>query len=85
MGDPEKLLMLEAVLYVMHRDNLLCLVHRTGDILKTGLLCIQHEFKDYLDSTRGKGTFLSINAACPELRDEIVNKLKQKGVIFTLD
>lgn len=79
-GDPGKLLMLEAILKVIKRDCLLENVKKTGAVLKQGLLDAQKEFPNILNSTRGRGTFLAINAKDGKTRDLLVCRLKQKGV-----
>ncbi|CRK92986.1 CLUMA_CG006567, isoform A [Clunio marinus] len=79
-GDPGKVLLLEAVLNVIKRDNLLENVNKAGKVLKSGLFEIENEFPYILNSTRGRGTFLAINAKNSKTRDNIVAGLKQKGV-----
>lgn len=79
MGDPGKMLLLETILSIIKRDSLLDNVTRVGNKLKSGLLQAQKDFPALLNSARGRGTFLAINCASPELRDDIVNRLKQKG------
>lgn len=79
-GDPGKLVILESVLNVIKRDKLLENVNKAGDVLKQGLLQAQNEFPNILNSTRGRGTFLAINAKDGNTRDTIVKKLKQKGI-----
>lgn len=80
LGDPSKLLLLEAILNVIKRDNLLKNVNHTGNILKKGLMDVQKEFPHLLNSCRGRGTFLAINCQDSKARDNIVYSLKQKGV-----
>jgi 4-aminobutyrate aminotransferase / (S)-3-amino-2-methylpropionate transaminase len=80
MGDPGKLLLLEEILKTIKRDDLLANVTKTGDKLKKGLLAAEAEFPQLLNSVRGRGTFLALNCANGQLRDDIVNRLKQKGV-----
>lgn len=80
MGDPGKLLLLETVLQVIKRDALLDNVEKTGKYLKQGLIEAQNEYSHLLNSARGRGTFLAINCKDTKLRDDIVNKLKQKGI-----
>lgn len=80
MGDPGKLILLEEVLKVIKRDNLLENVNRVGAVLKKGLLDAQKEYSNLLHSTRGRGTFLAISAVNTKARDEIVARLKTKGI-----
>lgn len=79
-GDPGKLVILESVLNVIKRDKLLDNVNKAGDVLKQGLLQAQKEFPSILNSTRGRGTFLAINAKDGNTRDTIVKKLKEKAI-----
>jgi 4-aminobutyrate aminotransferase / (S)-3-amino-2-methylpropionate transaminase len=80
MGDPGKLLMLEEILKTINREGLLQNVVKTGDKLKKGLFAAEKEFPHLLNSVRGRGTFLAINCKDGKLRDDIVNRLKQKGI-----
>lgn len=80
MGDPGKLLLLEEVLSVIKTQNLLANVQKTGARLKEGLFQLEKEFPNHLNSTRGRGTFLAIDAATHTMRDDILFRLKQKGI-----
>lgn len=80
MGDPGKLLLLEEIVEVIKRQSLLDNVNKVGTLLKRGLLDAEREFPNILNSTRGRGTFLAINCTNTKVRDDIVNRLKQKGV-----
>lgn len=80
MGDPGKLLILEQILKVIQRDNLLANVDKVGKKLKSGLLDAQAEFPQLLNSTRGRGTFLAINCASSKLRDDLVGRLRANGL-----
>lgn len=79
-GDPGKVLILESILEVMKREKLVDNVNKTGAVLKQGLLEAEKEFPSILNSTRGRGTFLAINAKDGKTRDAIIGKLKQKGI-----
>lgn len=79
-GDPGKIIILERILEVIKREKLLDNVNKTGAVLKQGLLDAQKEFPSILNSTRGRGTFLAINAKDGKTRDAIVGNLKKKGV-----
>ncbi|KAJ8920285.1 hypothetical protein NQ315_011946 [Exocentrus adspersus] len=80
MGDPGKLILLENIIQVINSQNLLDQVERSGKRLKCGLLEMQKEFPLLINSVRGRGTFLAINAATGKLRDDLLIRLKQKGV-----
>lgn len=79
-GDPGKVLLLEAILKVIKRDNLLDNVKKTGTVLKNGLLGLEDEFHCIINSVRGRGTFLALNAKDTKTRDLIVGGLKQQGI-----
>ncbi len=79
MGDPGKLLILEQILKVIERDHLLANVNKVGKKLQNGLLDAQKEFPHLLNSTRGRGTFLAINCANSNLRDDLVGRLRANG------
>ncbi|XP_017777077.1 PREDICTED: 4-aminobutyrate aminotransferase, mitochondrial [Nicrophorus vespilloides] len=80
MGDPGKMLIVEEILKVVKQQNLLDVVNKTGLKLKSGLEQLQNEFPALLNSVRGRGTFLAMNAANTKLRDDLVNRMKQKGI-----
>ncbi|XP_066251795.1 4-aminobutyrate aminotransferase, mitochondrial [Euwallacea similis] len=81
LGDPGKIYLLEAVLKVVKEQNLLDQVVKTGNRLKSGILSLEKEHSELLNSTRGRGSFLAVNAVDTKLRDNIVGNLKLKGVI----
>lgn len=80
MGDPGKLLLLQGVLSVMKRDSLLSVVQKSGEKLLNGLYDLQKEFPALLSAARGRGTFLAISCSSTKIRDDLVNRLKQKGI-----
>ncbi|KAJ3642733.1 hypothetical protein Zmor_025491 [Zophobas morio] len=80
MGDPGKLIVLESIIRIIKEQKLLDNVVTTGHRLKSGLLQLENEFPHLINSTRGRGTFLAINATNEKLRDDILKRLKAKGV-----
>ncbi|XP_038215218.1 4-aminobutyrate aminotransferase, mitochondrial [Zerene cesonia] len=81
MGDPGKLILLEKVLNVMKKQNLLSVVNESGKVLKEGLHQLENEFPHLINSVRGRGTFLSFNGSSAECRDKINTDLKKNGVL----
>lgn len=79
MGDPGKLLLLEEVLNVIKQQNLLDNVRKTGKKLKAGLHALEKEFPNILNSVRGRGIFLACTVPEQSLRNDILDRLKQKG------
>lgn len=87
MGDPTKILLLDAVLKVIKREKLLSVVEKSGDVLMSGLRDLEAEFPALINSTRGRGTFITFDAADAKLRDDIVKRLLTKGqfsVLFSI-
>ncbi|CAD6241101.1 GSCOCG00009136001-RA-CDS [Cotesia congregata] len=80
MGDPSKLIMLEAIVNIIQRDNLLEKVSKVGEYTLDNLKKIEKEFSTVINSSRGRGTFIAFNGATPQIRDQIVKKLLAKGI-----
>ncbi|KAJ8664205.1 hypothetical protein QAD02_023140 [Eretmocerus hayati] len=80
MGDPSKLILLEAVVDVILEENLLDRVTRVGDYTLNQLLKLENEFSSSINSSRGRGTFIAFNCATTELRDAVIKKLLKKGI-----
>ncbi|KAJ8959961.1 hypothetical protein NQ318_009394 [Aromia moschata] len=81
LGDPGKIFLLEAFIKVLREQNLLEQVNKTGERLKSGIFQLEKEFPALLNSTRGRGSFLAVNASTHQLRDDILERLKKKGII----
>jgi len=79
MGDPGKLLLLEGVVDVMKKEDLLGQVRRSGDRLLSGIKQLQNEFPALLSRARGRGTFLAVTCSNGKLRDDLVGRLRAKG------
>jgi len=82
MGDPTKIVLLEAILKVIKRENLLSVVEKSGDVLMSGIRELEAEFPALINSTRGRGTFITFDAADNKLREDIVNRLLTKGKYY---
>ncbi|XP_076750548.1 4-aminobutyrate aminotransferase [Xylocopa sonorina] len=80
MGDPSKVILLEAVLETMRKENLLDRVTTVGDYTLKQLMNLQNEFSTLINSVRGRGTFIAFNCNSPDLRDTIIKKLLSKGI-----
>ena len=82
MGDPSKIILLEAVLETMRKENLLHRVTTVGDYTLKQLASLQNEFSTTINSIRGRGTFIAFNCVSPELRDAVIKKLLSKGTQY---
>lgn len=80
MGDPGKLILLEATLNVIRDQKLLQNVEKVGKRLKDGLLSLEKEHSYVINSVRGRGTFLAFTAISTAARNAIVDALKQQGI-----
>lgn len=80
VGDPSKIVLLEAVVNVIEKHNLLDNVTATGNYLLNGLKDMQNKYPGLLAKARGLGTFCAIDFSSPALRDKIIFEMRQKGV-----
>lgn len=80
MGEPSKVLLLEKVVQVIKRDQLLENARITGEILQTGLRQLTDRYPDKIKNARGRGTFCAFDCFSMEKRDDLVNKLRLQGI-----
>ncbi|XP_064636272.1 4-aminobutyrate aminotransferase, mitochondrial-like isoform X4 [Lineus longissimus] len=80
MGDPHKIILLEAVVKEIKSENLLAQVNETGNFLLAGLKKLQDTYPDRLANARGLGTFCSIDTHDAQMRDKMIHSLKQRGI-----
>ena len=80
MGDPAKLIQLEAVLDEIEAENLLDVVKSAGGTLLSGLERLQAKYPNVLSNARGVGTLVAIDCDTPERRDALLRDLLQNGV-----
>ncbi|XP_078096520.1 4-aminobutyrate aminotransferase, mitochondrial isoform X1 [Mustelus asterias] len=82
LGDPSKNLMFSEVLNVIRREKLLDNVNESGRILLQGLKDLQVLYPHILNKARGKGTFCSIDAPNEAIRNQLVLKMRNKGIVL---
>jgi len=80
MGEPSKVILLEKVIEVIQRDNLLANAQVTGTILLDGLKDLAKRFPGQISNARGRGTFCAFDCVNTTKRDEMVEVLKAEGV-----
>lgn len=80
MGDPSKIIVLESVLQVIKKDNLLENAAVTGEMTQKGLEKLQDEFAHLINSVRGRGTFIAFDCPTSRIRDDTISRLRSKGV-----
>lgn len=81
LGDPIRIVYLEAIVKSMKRDNLIELTRNTGDYLLEGLKKYCKDYPHLINSARGLGTFTALNGADASVRDKIVVKLRNNGIL----
>jgi len=80
VGDPSKLLLLDAVLKTIKRDKLLENTLEAGEVLMSGLTDLQTRYPQYLKNARGRGTFCAIDCDTGARRDQVIAQLRVRGV-----
>lgn len=74
------MILLDAVLKTIKKDNLLAETLVAGDVLLQGLVQLQNQYPAVLNSARGRGTFCAVNADTGARRDLILARLRELGV-----
>ena len=80
LGDPSKLVLLEAVIKEIRDNNLLEGIAKTGDHLINGMRKLQAKYPKYLESARGRGTYAAVDFLNPTLRDRGIKELHLNGI-----
>jgi 4-aminobutyrate aminotransferase / (S)-3-amino-2-methylpropionate transaminase len=80
LGDPIRILFLEATLKAIRRDKLVELSRDTGRYLLDKLKYLCKQYPNLIMNARGLGTFCSIDGANTAVRDKIIHKLRNLGV-----
>jgi len=82
VGDPHKVMMLEAVIKEIKSHDLLGLSQKAGDVMLNGMKELESRFPGLLHASRGLGTFCAVDAPTAEIRDEMVSRMRSKGVLI---
>lgn len=80
MGDPAKLIMLESVINVIHREGLVDKIDQVGTKLQAGLQQLQNKYSSVVSNARGKGTFCAIDFKDGATRDKVLDQLALNGI-----
>lgn len=80
VGEPSKLVLLEAVIDTIKRENLLARVTSVGEQMKKGLVEISDKYPGVLSNFRGLGTFCAVDCGSPAIRDAIIAQMRKEGV-----
>lgn len=80
LGDPSKLVLLEAAVKFIKQQNLVENISKVGDHLLNELKSIEKRYSNVVMNARGRGTFCAIDFKTPELRDKAIKILHQNGI-----
>lgn len=80
VGDPSKVVLLEAVIKVIKQQNLMEQVNKTGEHLWNGLEDLQKKYPHLLSRVRGLGTLGAVDLPNTTTRNKAMKKLLSKGV-----
>lgn len=81
MGDPHKMVVLEAVLDVYKRDNLVDNMAAQGEHILGGLKKLQAKYSGQIENARGQGIMVAFDCADPAARDDMISRLANKGIV----
>lgn len=80
MGDPAKLILLEQVIKVIQRENLMNKIDETGTKLRQGLNDLHDKFSNIISNIRGRGTFCAFDLKDGPTRDKMLEQLALNGI-----
>eukprot|EP00054_Salpingoeca_dolichothecata_P004817 m.32022 g.32022 ORF g.32022 m.32022 type:complete len:494 (-) comp14885_c0_seq1:119-1600(-) len=80
MGDPAKLILLEAIVKEIEQNQLLENTQITGDYLMKCLNLLQDAYPHLISRVRGQGTFIAFDMSTVSQRDSLVVKMRQRGI-----
>ena len=79
LGDPARILFLEAILETVRRDQLIELNSKTGAYMLDNLKSLCKQYEHLIANARAFGTFAAFDGATVDVRDKIVQRLKNSG------
>lgn len=79
MGDPIRALQARAILQVVERDNLVQSTDKVGKYIYDELSSLESSHVNDLRG-EGQGTFIAWDAQSPEKRDELIKRMKGRGI-----
>jgi 4-aminobutyrate aminotransferase/(S)-3-amino-2-methylpropionate transaminase len=79
MGEPAKLLVLDAILKTVEQENLIENTRKTGDVLLKGLNDISKKYSQLILNTRGRGTFCAFDMPTASTRDKFISHMRNAG------
>jgi len=80
MGEPAKMLVLDAILKTVKQENLIENTRKTGDILLNGLKDLNKKYPQLIQNTRGRGTFCAFDMPSAPIRDKFLVQMRNSGM-----
>jgi len=80
MGDPTKIVQLEAVVKAIKKDNLLQGMSIVGNYVQKGIEALEKAYPQVISRTRGMGTLIAFDCATPALQGSMIKRLRELGV-----
>ena len=80
LGDPSKLVLLNAAIKIIKQENLLQNIKTSGAKLKNGLEEAQKRYPGKIMNARGRGTYIGLDFETHALRDKAIDELHLHGV-----
>jgi 4-aminobutyrate aminotransferase/(S)-3-amino-2-methylpropionate transaminase len=79
MGEPAKMLVLDAILKTVREENLIENTRKTGDILLNGLKDLNKKSSQLIQNARGQGTFCAFDMPNASIRDKFLVQMRNAG------
>jgi 4-aminobutyrate aminotransferase / (S)-3-amino-2-methylpropionate transaminase len=79
MGEPAKMLVLDAILKTVKEENLIENTRKTGDVLLKGLKDINQRHSKLIQNVRGRGTFCAFDMPNASVRDKFIGQMRNTG------
>ena len=79
MGEPAKLLVLNATIKTVKEENLIENADKTGDVLLNGLKNMSKQHPQLIRNTRGRGTFCAVDMPNASIRDRFIHLIRNTG------
>jgi len=81
VGDPGRLVILDAILKTVEEENLIENVNEVGDYVKQELRKLEEKY-EYIENIRGRGTLLGFDMLSKEDRDLAIQNAMSKGLLL---
>mmetsp|Transcript_36221 Transcript_36221/g.47574 ORF Transcript_36221/g.47574 Transcript_36221/m.47574 type:complete len:311 (+) Transcript_36221:604-1536(+) len=79
-GDPVRAILCAEQNKVIKEDKLSELATETGAFVAERLTALSKKYPETIQNVRGKGTYLAFDCETPEMRNELISKLKKQGI-----